>query len=78
MEKYIPEIKQIVGEYRAISKELDTLSERINALELARKQTILKLEKNRSDERVLIDKIEKETGEPVDFRKIIETINATV
>lgn len=78
MEQYLSEIKEIVSEYRAISKELDALQERTNSLELARKQTLLKLEKNRNDERLLIDKIEKETGEAINFQKIIETLNATI
>ena len=77
MEQYISEIKKIISEYRAISMELDALQERTNALELARKQTLLKLEKNRNEERLLIDKIEKATGEAIDFQKIIETLNAT-
>ena len=78
MEQYITEIKTIISEYKAISAELDALQERTNALELSRKQTLLKLEKNRNDERLLIDKIEKATGEPVDFQKIIEKLNATI
>lgn len=74
MEQYIPKIKQIVDEYSSISKELEVLQLRADALELSRKQAMLKLEANRMAERFLIDKIEKETGEAVDFRTILEMI----
>jgi hypothetical protein len=74
MENYIPEIKEIVGEYQNISNELESLASRIETLEILRKSAMMKLEANREEERRLIDKIKKETGEPVDFLKIMNLL----
>ena len=69
MEKYLPQVKQIIDEYQSISDQLAGLQSRIESLELLRNDALLKIEQNREKERLLIDKIEKETGEPVDFKK---------
>lgn len=74
MEKYLPEIKEVIGEYRKISNELEGLASRIETLEILRKSTMMKLEANREEERRLIDKIKNETGEPVDFLKIMDLL----
>lgn len=74
MEKYIPQIKEIVGEYKAIGNELESLKSRIETLEILRKAAVMKLEANREAERRLIDKIKEETGQPVDFLKIMNVL----
>lgn len=74
MEKYLPEIKKVVKEYSNISTELTNLASRIETLEILRKSAMMKLEANREEERRLIDKIKEETGEPVDFYKIMQLI----
>lgn len=74
MEKYLPEIKEVIGEYHKISNELEGLASRIETLEILRKSTMMKLEANREEERRLIDKIKNETGEPVDFLKIMDLL----
>jgi chromosome segregation ATPase len=74
MENYIPKIKEIVGEYQNISNELESLASRIETLEILRKSAMMKLEANREEERRLIDKIKNETGEPVDFLKIMNLL----
>jgi hypothetical protein len=74
MEKYLPQVRQIINEYNSISAELKTLQVKIESLELLRNSALLKIEQNRERERGLIDKIEKETGEPVDFKKILDLI----
>jgi hypothetical protein len=75
MEKYLPEIKQILREYHNVSNELDSLAKWIETLEILRKAAMVKLDANREEERRLIDKIKNETGEPVDFLKIMTSIN---
>jgi chromosome segregation ATPase len=75
MEKYLPEIKQIIREYHNVANELDSLAKRIETLEILRKAAMVKLDANREEERRLIDKIKNETGEPVDFLKIMTSIN---
>jgi|LakMenEpi03Aug12_release.lakeMendotaPanAssembly.Ray.scaffolds.fasta_scaffold01416_36 hypothetical protein len=74
IEKYLPQVKEIISEYHLISNELDGIKARIETLEILRNNSMLKIEQNREKERRLIDKIEKEIGEPVDFRKILELI----
>lgn len=74
MEEYLPQIKSIITEYHNISDQLEDIKARIDGLELLRNEALLKIEKNRQRERLLIDKIEKETGEPVDFKKILDRI----
>jgi len=74
IEKYLPQVKEIISEYHLISNELDGIKARIETLEILRNNSMLKIEQNREKERRLIDKIEKETGESVDFRKILELI----
>lgn len=74
IEKYLPQVKEIISEYQLISNELDGIKARIETLEILRNNSMLKIEQNREKERRLIDKIEKEIGEPVDFRKILELI----
>jgi hypothetical protein len=74
IEKYLPQVKDIISEYHLISNELDGIKARIETLEILRNNSMLKIEQNREKERRLIDKIEKEIGEPVDFRKILELI----
>jgi len=74
MEKYLPQIKQIIDEYSSINNQLEKLKEQIESLQLLRNSALLKIEQNREKERGLIDKIEKETGEPVDFKKILDLI----
>lgn len=75
MEKYLPEIKEIVSEYKSIASDLESLASRIETLEILRKSAVMKLEANRESERRLIDRIKKETGQPIDFLKIMETLN---
>ncbi len=74
IENYIPKIKEIISKYSEISEELDSIKARIDTLEILRNNSLLKIEQNREAERRLIDKIEKETGESVDFRKILDLI----
>ena len=74
IENYIPKIKEIISKYSEISEELDSIKARIDTLEILRNNSLLKIEQNRKAERRLIDKIEKETGESVDFRKILDLI----
>lgn len=74
IEKYIPKIKEVISKYSEISIELDSIKARIDTLEILRNNSLLKIEQNREAERRLIDKIEKETGESVDFRKILDLI----
>jgi hypothetical protein len=74
MEKYIPQIKDIINQYNEISAELDNIKARIDTLEILRNNSLMKIEQNRDKERRLIDKIEKETGESVDFKKILDLI----
>jgi len=74
MEKYIPQIKEIINQYNEISAELDNIKARIDTLEILRNNSLMKIEQNRDKERRLIDKIEKETGESVDFKKILDLI----
>jgi chromosome segregation ATPase len=74
MEKYLPQIKQIIDEYSSINNQLEKLKDQIESLQLLRNSALLKIEQNREKERGLIDKIEKETGEPVDFKKILDLI----
>jgi hypothetical protein len=74
IDKYIPQIKAIISEYNSIGNELDGIKARIETLEILRNNSLMKIEQNREKERRLIDKIEKETGESVDFRKILELI----
>jgi hypothetical protein len=74
MEGYLPQIKEIITEYNNISGQLENIKSTIDGLELLRNQALLKIEQNRERERRLIDKIEKETGEPVDFKKILDLI----
>ncbi len=74
MEKYFDQIKEIISKYNEISAELDNIKARIDTLEILRNNSLMKIEQNRQRERSLIDKIEKETGEPVDFKKILDLI----
>jgi chromosome segregation ATPase len=74
IETYIPKIKEIISKYSEISEELDSIKARIDTLEILRNNSLLKIEQNREAERRLIDKIEKETGESVDFKKILDLI----
>jgi len=74
MEKYIPQIKEILNQYNEISADLDNIKARIDTLEILRNNSLMKIEQNRDKERRLIDKIERETGEPVDFKKILDLI----
>jgi hypothetical protein len=74
IEQYLSQIKEIISEYNSISHELDGIKARIETLEILRNNSMMKIEQNRERERRLIDKIEKEIGEPVDFRKILELI----
>lgn len=74
MDKYIPQIKEIINQYNEISAELDNIKARIDTLEILRNNSLMKIEQNRDKERRLIDKIEKETGESVDFKKILDLI----
>lgn len=74
IEKYIPQIKEIIAKYSEISNELDGIKARIDTLEILRNNSLMKIEQNREKERRLIDKIEKEIGEPIDFKKILDLI----
>ena len=71
MISYFSEIKKIVEKYGQLRKEMDSLIEQVESLDLRKKDLEHRLSQTREEEIALIDKIKIETGEDLDFYKIL-------
>lgn len=72
---YLPEIKSIVSKYAKVRRELRELAEQTESLNLRKMQIEMELNSTREAEALLIDKIRKESGEELDFYKIIQDLS---
>lgn len=70
--KYFKEIKSIVSEYDRINAGLSELEKMTNILQLRKEELEQALNSNKENEKTLIDKIVKETGEQPDYYKIMQ------
>jgi hypothetical protein len=72
---YLPEITSIVSKYAKVRRELRELAEQTESLNLRKLQIEMDLNSTREEEALLIDKIRKESGEELDFYKIIQDLS---
>lgn len=72
--KYFKEIKSIVSEYDRINAGLSELEKMTNILQLRKEELEQALNSNKENEKALIDKIVKETGEQPDYYKIMQQL----
>lgn len=75
VDPYMDEIKNIVNRYKLIEELMNSLLEEANSLNLKKQDIELKLAQNKEDERNLIDKIKRETGEDPNLYEILQNIN---
>jgi len=75
MDYYLSEVSEILKEYSQIKNEINLLNNQIQLLAQQKNELDLKLTINREKETILIQKIEKETGKPVNFAKILKQIS---
>ena len=73
--KYLTEIKKIISDYTRINRSLSLLEEQTRLLTVQKNQVELELAMVKESESLLIDKIKSETGEDLDFYKIIQKLN---
>ena len=72
---HIKEVKEVIAEYQKINAGIEELEKMTNLLNLRKLELDQALEKNKSREKALIDKIVAETGKMPDYYKIMMELN---
>lgn len=75
MDKYMSEIRRIVGQYHSIEILMNSLLEQANLLQQKKQEVEFKLAQTKEDEQILIDKIKSETGKDPNLLEIFQNIN---
>ena len=74
--EYLKEAKVIVDKYAKIARDLKSLEDQTKLILLRKQQIELELMGVREEERTLIDKIKRETGETPDFYAILQAMKS--
>ena len=72
--KYYREIRKFVDRYESIQKRANLMEEQVNLLMQKKQELELELSQTREEERILIDKIRRETGKEPDFYKMLQQL----
>ena len=72
---HLKEIKEVISEYQKISAGIQELEKMTELLNFRKIELESALEKNKSREKSLIDKIVAETGQVPDYYKIMMELN---
>ena len=72
---HINEVKEVIAEYQKINAGIEELEKMTSLLNLRKLELDQALEKNKSREKALIDKIVAETGKMPDYYKIMMELN---